>query len=70
MMAGIRWLTAFQNCFAMVLVVNTVYGLLKAFSNGVFSKVAMTCNAGGGRCRDRGETVSAKSKAYKPPGIC
>lgn len=44
-MAGARWLTAFQYWIVMLLVVKSAFGLLKALSNGIFSKAAKTCNA-------------------------
>lgn len=46
MMAGARWLTAFQYWVVMVLVVKSAYGRLKALSNGIFSKAAKTWNPG------------------------
>lgn len=70
MMAGARWLTAFQYWVVMVLVVKSAYGLLKALSNGIFSKAAKTWNPGG---KKKTQKNSAKSKAYKPivvDGIC
>jgi len=46
MMAGARWLTAFQYWLVMGLGVKSAFGLLKALSNGTFSKVAKTWSPG------------------------